>query len=74
MGRNWERQRERQGDVLFLLSDGAGVRRLIILKPVGLPGTFRYFPYNIRELDRDYCEDYLSIENPSGGTESTLNV
>lgn len=56
-----------QGYVLFLLSDGVGVKRLIILKPVGLPGTFRYFPYNIRELDRDHCEDYLSLENPSGG-------
>lgn len=60
--------------VLFLLSDGEGVKRLIILKPVGLPGTFRCFPYNIRELDRGHCEDYLSIGNPSRGMKSTLSV
>lgn len=63
-----------QDYVLFLLSDGVGVKRLIILKPVGLPGTFRYFPYNIRELDRDHCEDYLSLENPSRGMKSALSV
>lgn len=70
-----ERERVReQGCVPFLLSDGVGVKRLIILKPVGLPGTFRYFPYNIKELDRGHCKDYLSIENPSRGRESTLSV
>lgn len=63
--RDEEREREREhGYVLFLLSDGVGVKRLIILKPVGLPGTFRYFPYNIKELDRDHCKDYLSTEIP----------
>lgn len=63
-----------QGYVLFLLSDGLGVKRLIIMKPVGLPGTYRYFPYNIRELDRGHCEDYLSLENPSRRMKSTLSV
>lgn len=71
--RGRDRERE-QGYVPFLLSDGVGVKRLIILKPVGLPGTFRYFPYNIKELDRDHCKDYLSIENPSRGMKSTLSV
>lgn len=40
----------------YLLSDVEGVKRLISLKPAGLPGTSRSFPYNIRELDRDHCE------------------
>lgn len=63
-GRERDREREWQRDgysrdglrALSLLSDGVGVKRLIILKPVGLPGTSRSFPYNIRELDRDHCE------------------
>lgn len=53
-----EREREIQKEsrdelhVLSLLSDGVGVKRLIGLKRAG---TSRYFPYNIRELDRDHC-------------------
>lgn len=48
-----ERERETEKDgllVLSLLSDAVGVKRLISLKPVGLPGTSRYFPYNIRGI------------------------
>ena len=57
--REGERGRERGRDglhLMSLLSVGLGVKRLISLKPVGLPGTSRYFPYNMRELDRDHCE------------------
>lgn len=47
-----QRRRDREGfHALSALSNGVGVERLISLKPAELPGTCRYFPYNIRELE-----------------------